>query len=334
MNAKNTNEQTPLLYAISNEIIEGVKELLKHPKIDVNAKNKRGDTILLEMINYKRKIDVVKELLKHPKIDVNAKDKDGLTPLINAVRYKNVEAVRELLKHPNIDLDYRDGYLRAADDWAELNNRAIHDPITQEILELFENPNEVVDNVGRTKLIMAGITETKRLIQHPKIDTNKQDNFGRSALSLATQYGDLEKIELLLANQKTNVNITNKQDKSTTAFHMLADFIENHLYNEKDTIKRIIQVYKKRQDFEIDAVDDRGDTVFIRLLTLFINEDNRNDKRMTDKLLEIVKLFIQEGANPTLSNNKGKTILNLSKKLPNSVKDEIQTLYTTYLSKQ
>jgi hypothetical protein len=115
---------------------------------------------------------------------------------------------------------------------------------------------------------------------------------------------------------------------------MLADFIENHLYNEKDTIKRIIQVYKKRQDFEIDAVDDRGDTVFIRLLTLFINEDNRNDKRMTDKLLEIVKLFIQEGANPTLSNNKGKTILNLSKKLPNSVKDEIQTLYTTYLSKQ
>jgi ankyrin repeat protein len=315
--------------AVSMENIEIIKELLKHPLINVNKEDDTGDTPLMEAVD-RGLIEAAKELLKHPDIDVNIQNIHQETALIKAVksRYAGIDVIKELLAHPDIDVDIKDDSGKKAIDYANDKN-------IKELIEESEDPNEVVDDVGKTKLMIAGITEAIRLLQHPKIDTNIQDNFGNSALALATEYGDLEKIELLLANQKTNVNIMNKRDKGSTAIHMIVEhIIFVSIDYKKDRITRIIQAYKKRQDFEIDAVDENGDTVLIRLISLFDLLGDFSLKRTTNKILETVKLFIEEGANPTLPNNKGDTIINLSARFPPSLRDEIQSLYATYLSKQ
>jgi ankyrin repeat protein len=46
-----------------------------------------------------------KELLKHPDIDVNAKDKDGDTALHEACEHGHIGCCKELLKHPDIKMD-------------------------------------------------------------------------------------------------------------------------------------------------------------------------------------------------------------------------------------
>jgi ankyrin repeat protein len=327
-----------LFDAIYEENIEEIKVLLADPRIDVNAMDKYGAIPLIVAVS-KGNIEIIKELLKHPNINVNAKNYKGNTTLFQAIHQGNIEIIKILLADPRININIRDGSEMTVKFWVKNNIQKKPGAGFEEILKLIEetleNPNEVVNEHGTTKLMMTSIDEMRRLLQHPKIDTNIQDNSGKSALSVATQNGQVDKIELLLDNQKTNVNIINKREKGTTAFHMLANYTIHHLlHNKKDIITRIIHAYKKRQAFEIDAVDDDGNTVLMRLIYLFYILGGLNDKKHTDKLLEVIKLFIEEGANPTIFNNNGETILDLSNKLPNSVKEEIQTLYATYLSKQ
>lgn len=331
-----------LIKAVYDGNIEAIKELLKHPNIVVNAKDINEDTALSNAIRYGN-IEIIKELLKHPKIDVNAKDRLGDTALMSAIQGQNIEIIKELLKHPKIDINYRNRRSHlTAKGWVEsiIKRRpgAGFEEILEilEILEPLEDPNEALDSRGVTKLMMASIQETRRLLQHPKIDTNIQDNLGRSALSRATEDGNLEKIELLLSNQKTNVNIISRYDNGAPAFHMLANYIITQpLHREINYITNIIHAYKKIQDFEIDAVDNHGNTVLMRIVFFFISRKQAiQEIRYQNKLLELVELFIKEEVNPTIPNHNGRTILDLSTFLPNNVKDGIQTLYDTYLSKQ
>lgn len=81
--------------------LNNVKEILKNKNVDVN-KILNGDTTLTYAIDNEDR-EVVKELLKHPKIDVNLKNVDGLTPLTLAINYDDFEIIKLLLKHSKID---------------------------------------------------------------------------------------------------------------------------------------------------------------------------------------------------------------------------------------
>ena len=84
-----------------------MKELLRHPYIDVNKQDIFGDTALM-LACYNGHTDIMKELLRHPNIDVNKEDEKGLTALWYACIGGHIDIVKELLYHPNtyVDVSY------------------------------------------------------------------------------------------------------------------------------------------------------------------------------------------------------------------------------------
>ena len=51
---------------------------------------------------HEKNTEIIKELLKHKKIDVNAKDDEGYNALMYA--YPDIKIIKLLLEHENIDI--------------------------------------------------------------------------------------------------------------------------------------------------------------------------------------------------------------------------------------
>jgi ankyrin repeat protein len=89
------NTQTEALFRATREgNTELVKSLLATPGPDVNARDERGSTPLLEAARYGH--DDISRILIAAGADVKAKDKDGKTALMLAVQGNHDEVVRVL----------------------------------------------------------------------------------------------------------------------------------------------------------------------------------------------------------------------------------------------
>ncbi|WP_348736238.1 ankyrin repeat domain-containing protein [Spiroplasma endosymbiont of Ammophila pubescens] len=92
---------TPLLLAVQNDSINIIKELLKHPKINVNITNEYGDTPL-NIASSKNNLEIVKELLNNQnskdKIKINESNQQKGVPLFYAIYNNNLEIVKLLIK--------------------------------------------------------------------------------------------------------------------------------------------------------------------------------------------------------------------------------------------
>ena len=77
---------TALTFAIRNGNLAAVKELLKHPGINVNYQSKHGENALFEAVSYKRK-DIVDLLLSHPQCEVDLVDQHDRTPFLVSCQY-------------------------------------------------------------------------------------------------------------------------------------------------------------------------------------------------------------------------------------------------------
>ncbi len=105
--------------------LDVIRELLKHPSIDVNAP--RGWSPLMKAARFGH-AEAVALLLQHPGINVNAiklkaasprDGLDGFTSLHLAAQYGHLSVVRELLKHPGMDLGLRNRHGMTAHQLAE-----------------------------------------------------------------------------------------------------------------------------------------------------------------------------------------------------------------------
>ena len=109
VNIKNVDGWSVLHHAVMNDKypFNIFREVLKHPKIDVNIKY-QGDTLLHFIIKMQLNPGFLKELLKHPKINVNQKNKDGDSAIFYIVsqfkQHENYSKYLELLlNHKKID---------------------------------------------------------------------------------------------------------------------------------------------------------------------------------------------------------------------------------------
>lgn len=93
------------------------KILTEHPMLDINIIAYEGRAALHHAIYYKKK-SIIKELLHHPKININIKDRTNATPLMLAALRGDVETVTTLLNYKNIDLFAFDKHDRTALDYA------------------------------------------------------------------------------------------------------------------------------------------------------------------------------------------------------------------------
>ena len=98
---KNKGE-TVLHIACNQRLMDIIKLLCDSNKINVNALNSNGETVLNTAYND---TDMVKLLLNFKYINVNRKDSNGNIPLYSACVTGNKEVVKLLLAHPKIKIN-------------------------------------------------------------------------------------------------------------------------------------------------------------------------------------------------------------------------------------
>ena len=54
-------------------------------------------------------MDILEILLKCPRVDLNTKDKNGDSLIMVALKTGKIDVVKQLLQHPRVDLSTRDG---------------------------------------------------------------------------------------------------------------------------------------------------------------------------------------------------------------------------------
>jgi len=87
-----------LHYAINMNDTIVIPTLLNRQDLDINARDKQGNTALhISIIN--NRLDIVSMLLSRQDIDINAKGENGYFPLDQATLQQNSNIIELLLKH-------------------------------------------------------------------------------------------------------------------------------------------------------------------------------------------------------------------------------------------
>lgn len=200
--------RTALMNAAIYNRVEAIKELLKIPDINVNAKDRDG-TIALMHAARNNSIGAIKELLRVPGSNLNATDKSNNTALMLGVMHNAVEAVKELLKVPGIDANARNKGGSTALMEAASDTRV---EITKELLKVPGIEVNKKNNGGNTALMIAvmhnGVEVVQELLKVPDIDANARNNFGKTALKYAIERKNITIAQFLWAAGADDTGIT------------------------------------------------------------------------------------------------------------------------------
>lgn len=149
-NTVNLNAEPALLYALNEGSLKVFKVLVNHPKINLNVRNKNGESALmlsslkgnlpLAKLLIKRDADVnhpgwtalhyastgghteIIQLLLDKSAYIDAESPNGTTPLMMAARYGNSKAV-QLLIDEGADVQHKNQLGFSAMDFAKQGNR-------------------------------------------------------------------------------------------------------------------------------------------------------------------------------------------------------------------
>ena len=109
---------TGLMYAVRNKHNSLVQLLLQQPGIDVNCRDRWGQTALHYSVTGDNP-EGLRLLLAHPGMgSINTRDNDGDTPLMAAIRRGRLSCVIELVRVSGVDLDTRDDEGRSLEEVA------------------------------------------------------------------------------------------------------------------------------------------------------------------------------------------------------------------------
>ncbi len=163
-------EWSSLMMAVFNNDLETFVALINDPKVDVNARDVAGYTILAKAVGYGH-IEIVKALINHKNIAIDLWILGRVTPLMIAISSKHFEIVKLLLeKGANINATTKEGTV----------------PL---ITALCYSTKEIVD----------------LLLNDEELDVNFQDKWGKSALFYVIE----NYVSILDKNAPENVNILN-----------------------------------------------------------------------------------------------------------------------------
>ena len=95
VNARNSDGESALTFALNNEQLEMITILVEKGKADVNLQNKDGNTELM-MAARRGQTKMVKLLVEALGANVHLRNKEGMTALMVAEKYERTEIVRFL----------------------------------------------------------------------------------------------------------------------------------------------------------------------------------------------------------------------------------------------
>ncbi|KAJ5035234.1 hypothetical protein J3E74DRAFT_470296 [Bipolaris maydis] len=195
--------RSALSFAAGNGHLEIVEILLKHGAVTSDDQDSAHWTPLFWAVIGDH-ANIVQLLLKQPSIDINQIDKHGRSVLSWAAGEGARRALKVLLQHPSIDLNLRDIKGLSPLLWAARNNQ-------KEVNKC--GGEDDVDIDGWTPLLWALFNESpatvETLLSSRRVQIDRQDSYGRTALIWAASYGYLDVVQLLVS-WKANLLIKNQ----------------------------------------------------------------------------------------------------------------------------
>ncbi|MCK4650730.1 ankyrin repeat domain-containing protein [Candidatus Babeliales bacterium] len=291
--------QTLLHFLVEHSYEQVYKEILNSTFIYLNTKD------LIQRDGYNNNIlhltimsgnnyilnKIITELKNNKKLKqlINQKNRSGFTPLGLAQNKTNQETIKILKNNGAIET-----FQNISQIDTDLINAARSGDLEQ-VEKLLKHPNINVNaqnNYGKTALIWASFKNykeiVKELLQHPNINVNAQKNYGYTALICASDCGHIEIVKELLKHPNINVNAQDNNDNTA--------LIWASYFGYKEIVKELLQ----HPNINVNAQDNNDNTALIwasyfgyteivkELLqhpNINVNAQNNND----DTALEIAK---------------------------------------------
>jgi ankyrin repeat protein len=201
---------TPLFWAVQGDYASIVQLFMKQATLDINKVDKSGRSVLSWAAGEGVR-RTLKLLLRHSSVDINLKDSKGRSPLSWAAGNGEREVVHTLLHKSGIDKTTKDNDLRNAISWACQGG---HIDTMRILSKNMCGGEDDVDIDSWTPLLWALFLRSpatvEALLSTGKVQINRQDGYGRTALIWAASYGYLDVVQLLVA-WKADVHIKNQK---------------------------------------------------------------------------------------------------------------------------
>ncbi|KAB8254118.1 ankyrin repeat-containing domain protein [Aspergillus pseudonomiae] len=276
---------TPLAVAVLNGHRDVVQCFLSDDRADVNTVDKHSRTPLFHAVQYDRSC-IMEMLLTDTRTDVTHRDSRGCTPLLDAAQRGFYSSMNILLKRPDIEVNVYDSFslsplwyavgFRSVDTAQQLLDRGAtahimngsHSSPLQRAISLehmamirmfLQHPglrpspgaSDVGSRLGPNPLftaVLVGRSDILELLLSSGLDTNVQDEEGKTPLALAASIGHYEDVKQLLHHQNTNPSIPDYD--GWTALHEAA------IHGRLSVVKLLLSNSK----VNVNAKDEHGQT--------------------------------------------------------------------------
>ncbi|KKP00923.1 hypothetical protein THAR02_06966 [Trichoderma harzianum] len=188
-NERNRMNETPLGLAAVRSNQEIVRLFLDDDRVDPNGQHINGMTPLLVASSSFgiQSVHVVKMLLEDSRVDVHAQDDDGCTACVLAAKHGILRNVKALLRNPHIDPDQGDN-----------NNKT---PAMYAAAGYIRQAEATPNYLKRNKHLVL-----KALILDERVDLNKVDDNGWTAMHWALRRFRRENVQLLADSGRVSFN--------------------------------------------------------------------------------------------------------------------------------
>ncbi|XP_044729331.1 uncharacterized protein LOC123292680 [Chrysoperla carnea] len=293
-------ENTSLHLAAMHGHVNIIKILLSNgAKIDVKDNQNRTP---LELAVYHSQLDVVKMLLRHKKVDINAKGKDDWTLLHIASQASNLEMVKFLVnKGSNINARTMSG-LKPIHFSAREGNK--------DTVEFFLSKGLSINELGSTNQTLLHYATKKTQFEVVKYlltqeaEVNAKDDNDSTPLHIAATVNNKDIIEILLENGAI-YNHINKLSKMPLEIAEKKGIISLLTLTEK-----LFESIKRNSSLEVENDIKAGAFVNAKHTKLGTSLHYAAWKGY-DK---IVKILLQNKANPNIVGSKGFTPMHYATK--------------------
>lgn len=293
---------------------EKIMELINSSD-DINAKGKRGDTVLMVASAFNNNPGIVKALIKDG-ANVNAKNDQGWTALMSALANdanSNSEIIKILIE-AGADVKAKNNKGITARDLAKRKQNPEIQRLADTLLYVSENPT--ADLFNAVKDSRTSIEQIKTLI-NAGADVNAKDKSGNTVFMNAAKYNsNVEIIKFLIA---AGVDLNAKNNKGQT----VEDLVKK---NPNSSIQKMAGVLNFVNDLDnalINSINsDAKPDVISALVELGANVNAQKDNGETILMTaaektsypEVIEILINAGIDVNAKTKDGNTALNYAAK--------------------
>lgn len=200
VNMKNSqqSEQQKEFWKILTKKSFNAKKLQKclNSGVNINSRNTNGDTPFLYAVRT-HKNRLLEFLLKIPEVNVNAVDFGGNTSVIIAAKYKNIDLIKRLINHIHYGQSNILNFLYAQKNHHGLSDEQIQQCIDERVKIFLNTPNNYGNTALMTAVSCGNYALIRYLVEHGA-NVNQSNKFGFTPLISAIEKSNKKLVKCLV----------------------------------------------------------------------------------------------------------------------------------------